>query len=91
MSALPAWIMGYRDRGVLRESLAADIMGYDLNRLSYSEAFTKNDTPAGDPRRFRTADSYRYILVNGAVTFEGGVATGVRPGALLRSAQYVVR
>jgi len=85
MSALPAWIMGYRDRGVLREDLAADVMVYDLNRLSYSEAFTKTDTPAGDPRRFRTAEGYRYILVNGAVTFEEGMATGVRSGALLRS------
>jgi N-acyl-D-aspartate/D-glutamate deacylase len=91
MSALPAWIMGYRDRGVLREDLAADVMVYDLNRLSYSEAFTKTDTPAGDPRRFRTAEGYRYILVNGEVTFEEGIATGVRSGQLLRSTRYAGR
>ena len=32
ISALPAWIAGFRDRGVLREGLAADIIVYDLDR-----------------------------------------------------------
>jgi N-acyl-D-aspartate/D-glutamate deacylase len=91
ISALPAWIMGYRDRGVLREKLAADVMVYDLDRLSYSKAFIKTDTPAGDPRMFRTAEGYRYILVNGAVTFEDGVATGAFPGEQLRSTEFASR
>src|SRR6202022_4946794 len=33
MSALPAHAAGFRDRGMLREGLAADVVVYDLNGL----------------------------------------------------------
>ena len=33
LSALPAWIAGYRDRGMLREGMAADIIVYDFDKL----------------------------------------------------------
>lgn len=90
LSALPAWIMGYRDRGILREGMAADIMVYELDRLGFSKQSPRNDTPTGDLRQIRTAEGYRYTLVNGEVTFENGTCTGAVPGRLIRSTEYTV-
>lgn len=89
MSALPAYIMGYRDRGMLREGLAADVTVYDLERLRYGEQVFRNDTPAGDRRLVRESEGYRYTLVNGEVTFEDGECTGALPGSLLRTTDYM--
>ena len=43
------------------------------------------DYPAGEWRRVQKAEGYRWILVNGEVTFEDGEATGATPGQLLRN------
>ena len=90
LSALPAWIMGYRDRGLLREGMVADINVYELEELSYSGLILQDDTPEGDPRMVRKSEGYRYTLVNGEVTFEDGKCTGALPGSLLRSTNYTV-
>jgi N-acyl-D-aspartate/D-glutamate deacylase len=89
MSSLPAWIAGFRDRGVLREGLAADIVVYELGRLELSEPTYDTDFPGGERRLIQKADGYRYTIVNGSVTFEDGVATGSLPGKLLRSYEMV--
>ena len=34
LSALPAHAAGFRDRGMLREGMAADVVVYDLKRLA---------------------------------------------------------
>ena len=90
-SGLPAFIMGYRDRGLLREGLAADIVVYELDRLAWAEQEYLHDTPAGDPRIVRKSQGYRYTLVNGEVTFEEGRCTGALPGKLLRSTDQEIR
>ncbi len=90
MSALPAWVMGYRDRGILREGMAADIMVYELDRLSYSESFTVNDLPNNEPRLMKTTTGFRWVLVNGGVAFENDAPTGVLTGKHLRSTEYQV-
>ncbi len=84
-----AWIAGFRDRGTLREGLAADIVIYDLDRLTLSEPSYDTDFPGGERRLIQKADGYRYTIVNGQVTFEDGVATGLLPGKLLRSYEMV--
>jgi N-acyl-D-aspartate/D-glutamate deacylase len=42
------------------------------------------DYPADEWRQVRKAEGYRWIIVNGAVTFEDGACTGAIPGVLLR-------
>jgi N-acyl-D-amino-acid deacylase len=43
-----------------------------------------HDLPAGEWRRVQKAEGYKYIMVNGGVTFEDGKCTGAIPGKLLR-------
>ncbi|MGH2686829.1 MAG: N-acyl-D-amino-acid deacylase family protein [Actinomycetota bacterium] len=87
LSAMPARVAGFKDRGTLTEGLAADIVVYDLEKLRQVPENlyeTRNDLPGGDWRRVRWAEGYRWTLVNGEVTFEDGTATDVHPGRLLR-------
>jgi N-acyl-D-aspartate/D-glutamate deacylase len=85
LSALPAWSAGFQDRGALREGLAADIVVYDLAKLKSGPWEVLHDLPANEWRRVQKAEGYRWIMVNGGVTFEDGKCTGATPGRLLRS------
>ena len=86
LSALPAQCAGFENRGVLREGAPADMVVYDLENLKITPEKPKivHDFPAGEWRRVQYADGYRWILVNGEVTFEDGNCTGATPGHLLR-------
>ena len=87
LSALPAHAAGFRDRGVLREGAAADVVVYDLDRLGIEPEWVgeiAHDFPGGEWRRVQRARGYRAIVVNGEMTFEEGRATGATPGRLLR-------
>jgi N-acyl-D-aspartate/D-glutamate deacylase len=48
-----------------------------------------SNLPAGEWRRVQKAEGYRWIMVNGNVTFEDGKCTGATPGKLLRSGRAV--
>ncbi len=85
IAALPAWIAGFRDRGILREGMAADIIVYQLDKLAMDEPYYASDFPGGARRLIQKARGFRYTLVNGAVTFEEDRCTGALPGKLLRS------
>ncbi|MGH7803058.1 MAG: hypothetical protein ACREQJ_01820, partial [Candidatus Binatia bacterium] len=84
LSGLMAWAASFHDRGVLREGMAADVLVYDLARLGMGPTEVAFDIPAGEWRRIQRATGYRWILVNGAVTFEEGQPTGALSGQLLR-------
>ena len=84
LSALPAQVAGFRDRGVLREGAPADVIVYDYERLEVLPAEIVHDLPGGEWRRIQRASGYRWIVVNGRVTMRDGVQTGVCSGALLR-------
>ena len=45
------------------------------------------DLPAGGKRLVQDADGYIATIVNGAVTYREGEATGALPGRLVRGAQ----
>ena len=87
LSGMQAWAAGFKDRGLLREGLAADLMIYDLNALATGPVEIMQDLPAGEWRRVQRAEGYRWIMVNGQVTFENGKCTGATPGGLLRFGQ----
>jgi len=84
LSALPAFCAGFRDRGVLREGAAADIIVYDYERLDYEFPNFRHDLPGDEYRIASAGTGYRYVLVNGAVTIEDDQQTDVHSGALLR-------
>lgn len=87
MSALPAHAAGFRDRGMLREGLAADVVVYDLKSLDIEPDWVGeivHDFPGGEWRRVQHAKGYRSIIVNGEETFAEGKCTGATPGKLLR-------
>ncbi|HXG20791.1 MAG TPA: amidohydrolase family protein [Methylomirabilota bacterium] len=86
LSALPAKCAGFQDRGVLREGAPADIVVYDLQNLKMvpEKPMIVHDFPAGEWRRVQYAEGYRWIMVNGEVTFEDGKCTNATPGRLLR-------
>ncbi|NQV20079.1 MAG: amidohydrolase family protein, partial [Rhodospirillales bacterium] len=91
LSYLPAQAAGFVDRGFLREGAPADIVVYDLENLKrvpeidYEVAY---DFPANEWRRIQRAEGYRWIMVNGTVTFKDGECTGKTPGHLIRLNQW---
>jgi N-acyl-D-aspartate/D-glutamate deacylase len=88
MSALPAHAAGFRDRGVLREGAAADVVVYDLNGLGIEPEWVGeivHDLPGGEWRRVQRPKGYRSIIVNGTETFAEGKCTNETPGKLLRN------
>jgi N-acyl-D-aspartate/D-glutamate deacylase len=85
LSTMVGWAIGIRDRGWLREGMAADIVVYDLANLSVRPMETIQDLPDGDWRRVQKASGYNYIIVNGQVTFDHGACTNALPGRMLRS------
>ncbi len=84
LSALPAFCAGFRDRGMLREGAPADIVIYDLDGLKVLPIEILHDLPGNEWRRVQRAEGYKWMIVNGQVTFEEGRCTGATPGRLLR-------
>lgn len=87
LSYLPAQAAGFTDRGFLREGAPADIIIYDfanLKRVPEVDYEIAHDFPANEWRRIQRAEGYRWIMVNGKVTFKDGQCTGATPGQLLR-------
>ena len=61
---------------------------YDLEKLKIVPEDgheVVHDYPADEWRRVQKAEGYRWILVNGEVTFKDGQSTGATPGQLLRN------
>ena len=85
LSGLTSWAARIKDRGTLREGMAADVIVYDLENLKILPSEVAHDLPANEWRRVQKAEGYRWIMVNGEVTFEDGQCTNATPGALLRN------
>jgi N-acyl-D-amino-acid deacylase len=81
----PARIMGLRDRGMIREGLAADLMVFDLASIGIKEDEVTHDGPSGTPRRVQGAEGVHHVIVGGQVVLERGKHTGALPGRVLRA------
>lgn len=75
MTSLPATKFNLRDRGLLREGMAADIVVFDEKTVGDRATFER-------PHAY--ASGFTYIVVNGEVTAEAGKLTGVRNGRSLK-------
>jgi N-acyl-D-amino-acid deacylase len=78
MTSLNAAKIGLRDRGLVREGLAADVCLFDptkiIDHATYTEPFQYND-------------GIEYVFVNGQLVLDHGTHTGARPGFALKHGQ----
>ncbi|MFL6275980.1 MAG: amidohydrolase family protein [Blastocatellia bacterium] len=74
MTSLPAATFRLWDRGLLRPSMAADIVIFDESKVTDRATFDK-------PHQY--AEGFAVVLVNGRVVIDGGKHTGATPGRAL--------
>ena len=73
---LPAQIMGLKDRGMVLEGFAADLVVLDLERLrDTADFFQPHQYPEG----------VEHVIVNGTVVIEGGEHSWALPGRVIPS------
>ena len=77
-----AWDM--TDRGMVREGFRADLNLFEEDRIRPSLPTVERDLPGGARRLVQKAEGIRATLVNGAVAFENGEATGAYAGTVLK-------
>ena len=77
-----AWEMN--GRGLLREGYQADIVLFEEDRIRPMLPTVEKDLPGGARRLVQKAEGIRATLVNGAVAFDNGEATGARAGTVLK-------
>ncbi len=75
MTALPAWRMGLRERGELREGWYADVVVFDPETVLDQATFE-------DPHQY--PEGIPWVIVNGQVAVEDGAFRDVRSGRVLR-------
>ena len=86
MTSDPADFFGIRDRGRLREGLAADITVFDARTVgSVGRPERRYDLPGGAKRMVIRSQGIEYTIVNGAITWERGALTEAAAGRVLRS------
>jgi N-acyl-D-aspartate/D-glutamate deacylase len=73
-TSLPAQIMGFEDRGTIREGMRADIVILDLETLADRATFF-------EPHQFPTG--VEYVMIEGEFVVDGGEVTGALPGEVL--------
>jgi len=74
MTGLTAKTFGLAGRGLLKPGMAADITLFDAQAIGDAATF---ESP------IRTAPGIEKVIVNGALVWSGGAATGSRPGRVL--------
>jgi N-acyl-D-amino-acid deacylase len=75
MTSLPARTFSLRDRGLVREGMAADLVVFDPARVEDRATYAK-------PHQYSAG--FDYVVVNGKVAVENGRPTDVRAGVALR-------
>jgi N-acyl-D-amino-acid deacylase len=85
LSALPAQLAGFQDRGVIRNGSPADIVIYDPENLKVLPMEVVHDLPGGEWRRIQKASGYQNVIINGEITIENDQQTNIHSGKLLRN------
>jgi N-acyl-D-amino-acid deacylase len=79
-----AALYGMGDRGVIAPGKLADLNVIDFSKLSLERPYVAFDLPAGGRRLLQKSSGFDATIKNGQVTWREGVATGIRPGGLVR-------
>ncbi|MBV1881933.1 MAG: amidohydrolase family protein [Pseudomonadales bacterium] len=87
-TTFPAEIVGLKDRGSLQVGRPADVIVFDYAELGLDDVSWASDIPGGQRRKVHYPKGMECVIVNGEVTIEHGVATGRRPGKVIRSTDY---
>ena len=74
MTSLPAQKFGFKNRGLLKEGFAADIVIFDEKTVKDNSTYEK-------PHAYSTG--FQYVMVNGELVVEEGKHNGTRSGATL--------
>ncbi len=74
MTSLPAQKFQLKDRGLLKEGMAADIVIFDENKVNDNSTFE-------NPHQFSVG--FEFVLVNGKLVIENKKHTGQRSGVIL--------
>jgi len=74
-TSLPAQTFGIKDRGLLREGYAADLVLFDPEKVQDNATFEA-------PHQY--SSGFDYVIVNGVPIVADGERTGKRPGRILR-------
>lgn len=80
MTSLPAQKFQLKDRGLLKEGMAADIVIFDAATVKDNSTFDR-------PHQYSTG--FQFILVNGEVVVENAKHTGTRSGRSLKGPGYL--
>ena len=76
MTSFPAQKLGLKDRGMIRESMCADLVIFNPNTISDKCTYANpHQYPVGIP----------YVIVNGVVVVDNSQHTGAMPGKVLKS------
>ncbi|HET7669145.1 MAG TPA: D-aminoacylase [Burkholderiales bacterium] len=75
MTGLTAKTFGFKDRGVLRSGMAADVTIFDAGTIDEAATFARPIQPA---------KGIETVIVNGEIVWRDGKPTGARPGRVLR-------
>ena len=73
-TSLPALIMGLKDRGLIREGMAADLVIFDLATIRDKATFFQ-------PHQY--SEGIDYVFVNGAAVVDAGKITWALPGRVI--------
>jgi N-acyl-D-amino-acid deacylase len=74
-TSLAADIMGWDDRGWIKEGYKADIVVFDLNNI-------KIRTSISNPHQY--SEGVKHLLINGEIVLDNGEYTGALPGKILK-------
>ena len=73
-TSLPALIMGLKDRGLIREGMAADLVVFDLASIRDKATFF-------EPHQY--PEGIDYVFVNGVAVVDGSKITNALPGQVI--------
>ncbi|MBS0520945.1 MAG: amidohydrolase family protein [Proteobacteria bacterium] len=77
-----AWELA--DRGLVKEGCKADLLLFEEDRIRPCLPTVESDLPGGARRLVQKAEGVRATVVNGAVAFENGAATGAFAGEVMK-------
>jgi len=85
LTQVPAELYGLRDRGLVKQGWAADLVVFDPDEIAPGETYTRTDLPCGGGRLYAEALGIGHVLVNGSEIVRDGEFTSERPGRVFRS------